>query len=530
MSEYEFKIASRDDEFEAIHSLNYETFVNEIPQHKPNKSRKLIDKYHPENTYFICLKEGELVAMVAGRTNRPFSLDSKVDELDTYLPMNSAPVEVRLLSVKQAYRKTRVCAVLIEKLCTYYAEKGQDLGLISATTRESRLYRRLGFQKFGPLVGDIDAQYQPMYLTTEKYKPVAKKLDNIAKSVSLPLNLQPGPVTINQAVQDAMSLPPISHRSSEFDDLLRSVTEQLCNLISLPKCYFLQGAGTLANEVIAAQLSRLEQRGLILVNGEFGERLVNQANRWELGFDVIDFKWGNSFDLEQIEERLRNNQDYGWVWFVGLETSVGSKNPYKELLTLAERHNIKCCIDAISLIGSEKTDFSSGYLVSGTSGKALGSYSGLAFVATGDVSFAGLTPVPTYLDLSVYEEKNGVPFTLSSNLLVALNVALTHTHWLEKFKTISAVSKYLNQQLIERDIKVINQHETTMSSLITIELPHNKSAVEVANRLLVKGYLVYDKPSYLVKRNWIQICLYSVESLASVIKLPEVLQTEIIEA
>src|SRR5882672_87373 len=81
-----FKIASEDWELEAIHRLNYKTFVEEIPQHARNPEQRLVDKFHAENTYAICLLEDRLVGMVTGRSKRPFSLDQKVPGLDTHLP------------------------------------------------------------------------------------------------------------------------------------------------------------------------------------------------------------------------------------------------------------------------------------------------------------------------------------------------------------------------------------------------------------------------------------------------------------
>src|SRR5688572_609396 len=93
-----FKIASEPAEFEAIHRLNYKTFVEEIPQHANNPEERLVDKFHAENTYAICLNGGSLVGMVAGRTNRPFSLDNKLPNLDLHLPHGRRVLEVRLLS------------------------------------------------------------------------------------------------------------------------------------------------------------------------------------------------------------------------------------------------------------------------------------------------------------------------------------------------------------------------------------------------------------------------------------------------
>ena len=56
-----YKIASEPEEMEQIYRLNYETFVEEIPQHQENQSRSLIDKFDKENIYMIAKKDGKVV-------------------------------------------------------------------------------------------------------------------------------------------------------------------------------------------------------------------------------------------------------------------------------------------------------------------------------------------------------------------------------------------------------------------------------------------------------------------------------------
>lgn len=51
-----YKIAEHADEIEQIHQLNYETFVEEIPQHNANNEKKLVDRFNDENTYIIAKK------------------------------------------------------------------------------------------------------------------------------------------------------------------------------------------------------------------------------------------------------------------------------------------------------------------------------------------------------------------------------------------------------------------------------------------------------------------------------------------
>ena len=82
MRSLRYKIAETENEFEQIFRLNYKTFVEEIPQGDTNLEKRLVDKFHAENTYAICLDGEELVGMVAGRATRPFSLDAKIDAPD----------------------------------------------------------------------------------------------------------------------------------------------------------------------------------------------------------------------------------------------------------------------------------------------------------------------------------------------------------------------------------------------------------------------------------------------------------------
>jgi len=83
---FRFKIASEASEFEQIHGLNHRTFAEEIPQHRAHPSGRLVDRFHEENTYAICLAGSRLAGMVALRGRRPFSLDQKLPDLDSYLP------------------------------------------------------------------------------------------------------------------------------------------------------------------------------------------------------------------------------------------------------------------------------------------------------------------------------------------------------------------------------------------------------------------------------------------------------------
>jgi predicted N-acetyltransferase YhbS len=160
-----FKIASEPDEYEQIHQLNYATFVEEIPQHPANSEQLLVDKFHDENIYFICLTENrELAGMICLREKRPFSLDKKIENMDDYLPKKEPKCEIRLLSVKKTFRNSKVFYGLMKLLFTYCKAKGFEIAVMSGTSRQLKLYQHLGFKTFAYAVGTPEALYYPMYI------------------------------------------------------------------------------------------------------------------------------------------------------------------------------------------------------------------------------------------------------------------------------------------------------------------------------------------------------------------------------
>jgi len=161
-----FKSPETQYEFEQIHKLNHSTFALEIPQHKPNENGVLVDKFNHINNYLIAKDADKVVGMVSYNTERPFSLDKKVKNIDELLPKAENIVEIRLLAVDKSMRGGGIVSYgLFKHLAKVLISQGYDFGIISGTVRELPLYKKIGFLPFGSLVGSEDAPYQPMYIT-----------------------------------------------------------------------------------------------------------------------------------------------------------------------------------------------------------------------------------------------------------------------------------------------------------------------------------------------------------------------------
>jgi aspartate aminotransferase-like enzyme len=496
-NEYIYKIANHQHEFEMIHQLNYQTFSEEIPQHHKNEHGRLIDPFHHENTYIICLKDTELVGMIAIRDKRPFSLDKKIGEVEKALPIAIKKLcEIRLLAVKKEHRSGRVFLGLAQFLSKYGLRKGYDATVISGTIRQLKLYKQMGFQPFANRTGTGEAQFQPMYLTKQTFE------ESLAGRILQPtIAFLPGPVRISNKVLEGLRNLPISHRSEVFDAKLDKAKTILSELTNSKHVQILLGSGTLANDAIAGQLSLVGGKGLIVNNGEFGGRLVEQATRLGLNFTVLRKNWGESISREEIVASLTD--DTSWIWAVHSETSTGMMNDLKLLKEVAQENRIKLCLDCISSLGAVELDLNGVFLASGVSGKAISALTGLSFVFHHH-EVKSSQSLPKYIDLGVYFENGSIPFSHSSNLLDALLIALKEINP-KTFINIKETHSYLNRVLTLNGFKITTPEKLASPIIITIEVPKGISSIDIGDSLLYQGFQLHYESAYLQERNWIQI-------------------------
>ena len=512
----EFKQADEPWEFDEIFQLNYASFVEEVPQHPSNDAGVLVDRFHDENTYFICRREQNLVGMICVRDRRPFSLDEKLGSLEAYLPQaeGARVCEVRLLTVRPDMRRTRVLTGLLTMMARYCQEGGYDYVVMSGRVSQQALYRHIGFIPFGPVVGDDAAPYQPMYRPVGNVGAEFAGLfhDEVDAPPDEPVILTPGPVAMPDAVVRAFNRPPLSHRSPEFAALMQSVRRRLRALTNAGHCAVMVGSGTMANDVVAAQLSRLDAPGIVVTAGEFGERLLDHADRMGLRYTAVPHEWGAPLDYDRIEKALSeavNGQPAGWLWTTHCETSTGALADLPRLKAMCREHDVRLALDCISSIGATPVDLSDVWLASGASGKALAAYPGLGLV------FSGYRPqpdasLPRYLDLGLHcagEDSGAVPFTLSSNLLDALDAGLARQSE-ALLSRVDREGRWLRRQLRDLGFTLVAAESESAGAVTTIALSEGAfDAQQMGRNLEAHGFYTSYASGYLRRRNWLQICL-----------------------
>ncbi len=343
---------------------------------------------------------------------------------------------------------------------------------------------------------------------------------------SMKANFLTGPVALRPEVRAAFLAAPVSHRAPAFQEMMSRTRASLTALTNASHVAVLVGSGTLANDAVAAQLKSSDGTGLILSNGEFGERLIDHARRWNLGVTIEQQHWGEAFDWNHVRQVAARGRP-AWIWAVLTETSTGVVNPLAELQALRESVGADLCLDAVSAIGLMPVDLQRVRFATAVSGKGLAAFPGLAAVFH-DGRLANSAQIPRYLDLSVYEATDSVPFTHSSNLLAALDRSLTLTRWPEKFEGIREKSQTLRAALRSHALPPLARDAQAAPGIVTVAIPHDVSAADVALALSEQGIQIAYQSLYLQQRNWLQICLMGELDEAALRLLPSALAKQIV--
>jgi aspartate aminotransferase-like enzyme/predicted N-acetyltransferase YhbS len=519
------RLAGPEDEA-AVAELNYRTFVQELGQYTDDGSGLRQDKFHGKNHYMLCEREGELVGMVAVHDQPPFSVSARLPDGQTVESLSKRPLEVRLLSVRPDLRRGPLAMALMYSVLRFARENHYQELWISGVTGQRRLYTRLGFETLGPSVPQGKAAFAPMRMRISEIpeskmrllRATLRRNGSFAPAgVEGPLqSWLPGPPRLAAPVAAALKAPPLYHRSPAFLDAFRDVRDALSNWMDGMNIAPWSGSGTAANDALACWIARAPetrgQRGLLLTNGEFGERLAGHARAAGLDFEVLQFPWCQPWDVEQVLGRV-DAGGYGWVWGVQLETSTGALNPAAKLQRALQTRGVPLALDAISALGAVPLPTGT-WAASGVSGKALGALAGLCWVGArpDPVDHALGSDWPPSLDLPQQWRSAGPCHTLPSPQLASLRAALYEWTPAERrtlrFERYAELGRRIRTALRDVDLEPLVAEEHASPVVTTFAVPDGTSTEEYLSQLRGSGHQLAGASSYLQERDWAQIATF----------------------
>jgi aspartate aminotransferase-like enzyme len=561
---YVFKRAETKQEFDQVHRLNYRTFVTEIPQHQDPGTGLLVDKFHDKSAYLIALRGGRVVAMVSVHDQPPFSVADRLPDPDVLRLPGTHPLEVRLLAIEPAERNSLMFFGMIWFSYNYALAHGKTHMYISGVEERLGLYRRIGFRPLGPAVRSGGASFVPMVLdlydmpghilrmkrqwetrygqtyqdvtppgpggngtpgggagdgtpaAADAAPPPAHVTAVVAAHAAGPRTevcLLPGPVTASPAVRRAFHESPIYHRGPEFIERFVGVRRTLGRMVGGRDVAILNGSGTLANEAVAATLAADPRggRGVLLSNGEFGQRLARQATRFGLTPRVLTWPWGRAWDLDEVARALAAEPPASWVWGVHQESSTGVLNDLPGLIAVARRYGVRVCVDCISSLGAVPLDLGEVYLATGATGKSLGSYAGAALLFADARALARIdrSRIPSYFDIAAHLGSSGPCYTFPSPTLCALETALaeyaTPAKAQARYEHYAALGRYVRGELRELGLEPLAGEECACPVVTTFAPAGEETSAEFVERCRSWGFAIGGQSGYLAERRLVQI-------------------------
>jgi alanine-glyoxylate transaminase/serine-glyoxylate transaminase/serine-pyruvate transaminase len=241
-------------------------------------------------------------------------------------------------------------------------------------------------------------------------------------------------------VLQALALPVVGHLDPKFleimDQSMAMLRElfQTKNRLALP----MSGTGSAGMETCFVNLIEAGDAVLIGVNGVFGTRMVDVAQRCGAQVDTVEAEWGTALDAQKFKDALAKKR-YKAVALVHAETSTGVLQPLDDIARLVHENGALLIVDTVTSLGGAPArvdELGIDACYSGTQ-KCLSCPPGLAPVTFNDRALETVRKRKTkvqswYLDLSMIEKywsnervyHHTAPISMNYGLHEALRIIL----------------------------------------------------------------------------------------------------------
>jgi alanine-glyoxylate transaminase/serine-glyoxylate transaminase/serine-pyruvate transaminase len=163
----------------------------------------------------------------------------------------------------------------------------------------------------------------------------------------------PGPSNVDPRILLAMAKPVVGHLDPEFIKIMNSLQDLLRYIFGTKNAPTLPISGTGSAGMEAAFVNAVEpgDRVLVCVNGVFGERMAEVAERCGANLRTLAATWGQPYDPAVIEKELRTFQPRVLA-IVHAETSTGVLQPLEEFPNIMKNHpDTLLLVDAVTSLG-----------------------------------------------------------------------------------------------------------------------------------------------------------------------------------
>jgi alanine-glyoxylate transaminase/serine-glyoxylate transaminase/serine-pyruvate transaminase len=310
----------------------------------------------------------------------------------------------------------------------------------------------------------------------------------------------PGPCNVSPAALAAMQRPLLGHMDPDLADLLLEVVfllrvaYQASGGLVLP----LQATGTSGMEAGLAQLLEPGETVIVGVNGFFGRRVVQIAQRVGAEVVAVDADWGEHVPNDRLLDALEQHPDARLMCVIHAETSTGVQHPLAELGAALRDRDVLLMADCVTSLGGVELDVDGwgiDYAYS-CSQKCVGAPPGMSPVAVSDRALERISarthPVSYSLDLQLLHDywvkrPNVYHHTAPVLHIYALHEALREVaveglraRWDRHLEA----GRHLQRELGARGLQLLAEPDHQLPQLTAIRVPEGVDAKRVQTRML----------------------------------------------
>ena len=242
----------------------------------------------------------------------------------------------------------------------------------------------------------------------------------------------PGPSCIHPRVYSALGAPVVGHLDPQFLQIMeenKALLQEVFrtgNRLTIP----VSGTGSAGMETCLVNVVEPGDGVLICVNGVFGQRMVDVAQRCGAEVTAVEALWGEPVPPEKVKDALEEGE-FKVVGIVHAETSTGLLQPLAEIAAMARDHGALFLVDTVTSLGGVEVDvdrWDIDLCYSGTQ-KCLSCPPGLAPITLNERAVEAIRKRKTkvqswYLDLSMLEKYWGEERVYHHTAPISMNYAL----------------------------------------------------------------------------------------------------------
>lgn len=310
--------------------------------------------------------------------------------------------------------------------------------------------------------------------------------------------LGPGPSDVPPRILSALASPTIGHLDPQYLKIMDETRAMLREVFSTTNEMTMatSGTGSAGMEMCVVNLIEPGDEMIVCVNGVFGTRMRDVAQRAGATVHSIEQDWGKVIEPSAVSEALAAHPNTKVLGIVHAETSTGAHQPLVEISKLVHDAGALLLVDAVTSMGGVELlvdEWNIDAIYSGTQ-KCLSCPPGLAPVSFSPAALAAMDARKTkvqswYLDVSMlrayWGEERVYHHTAPINMTYALHEALRIV--LEEGLEARIERHRLNHEALRAGLEAMGFSyipEHSLTTLNAVHVPDGVDDLTVRKRLL----------------------------------------------